>query len=74
MIEGKIKTRSWEGDDGKKRYSTYIAVDKVEFLGGNKKDELTDEDVEEVFDTPPAAVKKSTPKKEEEISIEDIPF
>lgn len=74
LIEGKIKTRSWEGDDGKKRYSTYIAVDKVEFLGGNKKDELTEEDAEEVFDTPTAAVKKSTPKKEEEISIEDIPF
>ncbi len=73
LIEGKIKTRSWEGDDGKKRYSTYIAVDKVEFLGGNKKEELTEDDVEEVFDTP-AAVKKSTPKKEEEISIEDIPF
>lgn len=58
----------------KKRYSTYIAVDKVEFLGGNKKDELTEDDVEEVFDIPPAAAKKATPKKEEEISIEDIPF
>ena len=74
LIEGKMKTRSWEGDDWKKRYSTYVLVDKVEFLGGNKKDDgASIDDAEEVFDTP-AATKKTTPKKEEEISIEDIPF
>lgn len=71
LVEGKMKTRSWEAQDGSKRYSTYVLVDKVEFLWGSEKDDAaTIEDVEEVFDAP----KKTTPKKEEEISIEDIPF
>lgn len=75
LIEGKMKTRSWEAQDGSKRYSTYVLVDKVEFLWGSKKDDAaTIEDAEEIFDTPPAAVKKTTPKKEDDISIEDIPF
>ena len=26
---GKIKTRSWDGQDGKKQYKTYMAVDMV---------------------------------------------
>ena len=26
---GKIKTRSWEGKDGKKQYKTYVLVDRV---------------------------------------------
>lgn len=31
-VEGKIKTRSWEQDDGTKRYETYIFASKVQFL------------------------------------------
>ncbi len=69
LIEGKMKTRSWEGDDWKKRYSTYVLVDKVEFLGGNKKDEgVSIDDVEEIFDN------KKSVKTDDNISIEDIPF
>lgn len=68
LIEGKIKTRSWEAQDGSKRYSTYILVDKVEFLWGNKKEELSTTDAEEVFDTPAKTA------QDDGISIEDIPF
>jgi single-strand DNA-binding protein len=35
-VEGKIRTRSWEGDDGKKRYMTEIAADNVIVMGGGK--------------------------------------
>ena len=28
-IEGRIQTRSWEGDDGKKNYKTEVITDKV---------------------------------------------
>lgn len=34
MIEGRIQTRSWEGNDGQKRYRTEIVADRVQF--GNK--------------------------------------
>ena len=29
LVMGKIKTRSWDGQDGKKQYKTYMAVDMV---------------------------------------------
>ncbi len=31
-VEGRIKTRKWQGDDGKDRYSTEIHVDEFTFL------------------------------------------
>ena len=32
-VEGKLKNRSWEGEDGKKRYSTEVVSNNVQFLG-----------------------------------------
>lgn len=78
FIEGKIKTRSREAQDGTKRYSTFVLVDKVEFLGG-KKEEGSEGNREgdewyEDEKKKQESSKKKQPKKEEEISIEDIPF
>lgn len=33
-VEGRIQYRSWDGDDGQKRYITEINASKVVFLGG----------------------------------------
>lgn len=33
-IEGKLQTRSWETDDGVKRYTTEIVATNVQFLAG----------------------------------------
>ena len=48
IIEGKLQTRSWEGDDGIKRYTTEIVVQKWHFPPGkshsNRPPEHTDED------------------------------
>ena len=33
-IEGALQTRSWEGKDGQKRYTTEINAKTVQFLGG----------------------------------------
>lgn len=33
LLEGQIQTRSWDGDDGRKRYATEVLVDSVEFVG-----------------------------------------
>lgn len=32
-IDGRIQTRSYDGEDGKKRYVTEVVADNVEFLG-----------------------------------------
>ena len=32
-VEGKIRTRSWEDSEGKRRYVTEIIADNVQFLG-----------------------------------------
>lgn len=73
LIEGKIKTRSREADDGAKRYLTYILVERLEFLGGWKKedgekDEWYEEEAKKYNATNKAKVNN------DEISIEDIPF
>lgn len=69
-IEGRIQTRSWDADDGSKRYRTEIVADRVQFgpkAGGgsapqNNKEESQNNDSDQI-DYP-----------EEEINPEDIPF
>jgi single-strand DNA-binding protein len=33
-VEGRLQTRSWEGQDGQKRYRTEVVANTVLFLGG----------------------------------------
>lgn len=40
-LEGKIQTRSYEGEDGKKHYVTEVVADNVEFLSTKKGQETT---------------------------------
>ena len=35
-IEGKLQTRSWEDNNGQKRYMTEVIVDNLEMLGGDR--------------------------------------
>ena len=77
-IEGRLQTRNWEAQDGTKRYRTEIVGENMIMLSGRWDSAGADfspaapKKGEETNSTP--AVKKSKPKKEEEISIEDIPF
>lgn len=75
FVEWENRTRSWDAEDGAKRYRTEIIVDTFTFVWGGKKSEDQSEapDVE-VQKTKKAAAKKPVAKKSEEISIEDIPF
>ena len=34
FVEGTLQTRSWEGQDGSKRYTTEINAKNVQFIGG----------------------------------------
>ena len=35
-IEGRLQTRSWEGQDGQTRYTTELIAQEVKFLGGQR--------------------------------------
>lgn len=76
-IEWRLQTRTWESQDWTKRYKTEIVWENMIMLGwrNDSNDSVPAAPVSEDFptnDTP--AVNNTTPKKEEEISIEDIPF
>lgn len=38
-IEGSIRTRSWDGNDGQKRYTTEIVADNLQMLGRKSDDQ-----------------------------------
>ena len=38
-IEGKLQTRSWEDQNGQRRYTTEVVVDQLEMLGGDRASE-----------------------------------
>jgi len=76
-VEGYLKTRSWDDASGVKRYKTEVVADNVILLGsagGNSSDSYSAPNFEESAPAEPAQTRKSKPKVEEEISIEDIPF
>ncbi len=72
FIEWRIQTRSWEAQDGTKRYKTEIVWENMIMLDSKPTSEDYSYSNESTNSSP--AVKKSSPKAEEEISIEDIPF
>lgn len=75
-IEGRLQTRTWEAQDGTKRYKTEIVWENMIMLDGNRDNDTNfspNNTQWATMNTSPA-VKKSSPKVEEEISVEDIPF
>lgn len=70
-IEWRLQTRSWEAQDWTKRYKTEIVWENMIMLDGGK---WGDSSSSSGFENSTPAVKKTQAKKEEEISIEDIPF
>ncbi|MCI0566015.1 single-stranded DNA-binding protein [bacterium] len=87
LIEGRIQTRSWDGQDGVKRYRTEIVADRIQFgprkEGGSFAPASPVEGSGGVSVSRPAN-KKEPPKDdpgletiqypEEEINPDDIPF
>ncbi len=73
LVEGRIQTRSWDGQDGQKKYRTEIVADRVQFGPRNSG----------TASAPESNKNKSSAKKEEidtiqypeeEINPDDIPF
>lgn len=72
MIVGRLQTRSWEGDDGKKNYRTEIVANEVNFLDGPGGD-----DGQSAKSAPPKKGKKpesQTEDLEDDVDLSEIPF
>lgn len=84
-VVGRLEKRSWEDNDGNKRWATEVNVDRLELLGvpggaGPKKarDEEDEEDDDDRDTRPRKAKTKSPPKRRPKSSgddlDDDIPF
>jgi len=70
LVEGRMQTRSWDADDGTKRYRTEIVADRVQFGpksggSGQSSSSKATEGKEEL---------KTIEYPEDEINPDDIPF
>jgi|WetSurMetagenome_2_1015567.scaffolds.fasta_scaffold750786_1 single-strand DNA-binding protein len=65
-VEGRMRTRSWEGQDGQKHYRTELIAEQVTFL--DKSGQLPDRNSPMVPDN------AETREKSDAIEPEDIPF
>jgi len=77
-VEGRLQTRSWEGQDGAKRQKTEIVAENVIALGrkgeGAPRPTSNDENpVDEIAKTEKKA-DDNKPAETEEIDIDEIPF
>ena len=68
FVEGRLQTRDWVGDDGKKRYKTEIIIDDMIILTPKKAGEDSEEEYPEIENHEPA--EEVSP--EEEINIDDL--
>ncbi len=75
FVEGRLQTRSWEGQDGAKRSTTEIVADNIIVLssrsGGGS---YTPKSDDSIAVGPPAATDAPAKNSDEEIDIEEIPF
>jgi single-strand DNA-binding protein len=57
-VEGRLQTRSWDGQDGQKRYRTEVVANEVQFLdrgtavGGGSRENFGDGDLTDPDDLP----------------------
>lgn len=66
-IEGRIQTRSWEAQDGSKRYKTEIVGENLIMLDNNGEEKAPANNAAGV-------AHKKAQKAQDKISVEDIPF
>lgn len=84
MVEGRLQTRSWAGQDGIKRYRTEIVAENIQMGpqprgSANSSDGASSSNNEPAYNTidsqvAPEEAPKPVAAGEEEIKVEDIPF
>lgn len=81
FVEGRIQTRSWDGQDGKKNYRTEIVIDNFQFgpksggfEGGSPRPTSSGISDAEAPQAGAPADLDTIEYPDEEINLEDIPF
>ncbi len=78
LVEGRIQTRSWDSDDGKKQYRTEIVADRVQFgpksAGGQSFNPAAPTAPAGPVDTSSPIEPPTIQYPQEEINADDIPF
>ena len=64
-IEGSLRTRDWEDDQGNKRYTTEIIGREMQMLGGRRSEDNMDQS---------SQMNSSSPQPEEGLIDDEIPF
>ena len=70
-LEGRLQTRSWEDQNGVKKYRTEIIADNMIMLDSKSGNAPVAKTTNNTAESTP---EKKTDESEEEINIEDIPF
>ncbi len=73
-VEGRIQTGSYEGQDGKRVYTTEVVCDSVQFLEPKNSSPKSEERLEQQPETKNTIAIDTSPKWEEEVSDDDLPF
>lgn len=75
LAEGRMQTRSWDAQDGQKKYRTEIVADRIQFgprAGGTSSPAAKPADSkQDATDTPPL---DAIDYPEESVTVDDIPF
>lgn len=85
LIEGRMQTRSWDGQDGQKKYRTEIVADRVQFGprtgGSSNSGQSGQQNSQQTQQQAPAANQQKKTEQldtieypEEDINPDDIPF
>ena len=84
LVEGRLQTRSWDANDGTKKQRTEIVADNVIFLDSARtsadsapqSSQTQDEppEIQQEAPTAPSSHVDNSKPKNDEISVEDIPF
>ncbi len=81
LVEGRIKTRSWQAQDGTKKYRTEIIAENMQMgpktQGGVERQDNTEQEAPAPEEAAPAAENPASPTSlggDEEIKIDEVPF
>lgn len=66
LVEGRLKTSSWENEQGKKQYRTEINAYNVQFIGGSKSYDRREDGVETRTHSAPKGRQEKREKEEDQ--------
>lgn len=74
LVEGKLRTRSWQDRDGNKKYTTEIHAQNIVLLGKKEETEPETTYKQQSVSPPDFASEETESSEEESADDEDIPF